>query len=191
VICINLIDADAEREERRKAANRRRSANYRARHPEAVARYQQTYRDGHREERKAKGRIRDRRREMTPERKAQRLMRDRARRADPAVKARLNEISRQFYERNPEYRRDRLLWHFYGMTAAEYDALLASQGGGCAVCGTAENTTKGRRLPVDHDHDTGKVRGVLCSACNSSLGYAGDSSERLLLLAAYLKRHGK
>lgn len=50
-----------------------------------------------------------------------------------------------------------------GVTDAEYERLLAAQGGGCAICGA---TPKSRRLHVDHDHKTGRVRGLLCHRCN-------------------------
>jgi hypothetical protein len=53
-----------------------------------------------------------------------------------------------------------------GLSLAEYDALLAAQGGGCAICG---NPPKTRRLDVDHDHKSGKVRGLLCHRCNRAL----------------------
>lgn len=53
-----------------------------------------------------------------------------------------------------------------GLSLEEYDALLAAQGGGCAICG---NPPKTRRLDVDHDHRTGKVRGLLCHRCNRAL----------------------
>lgn len=52
------------------------------------------------------------------------------------------------------------------LTDAEYDALLTYQGGRCAICG---NPPKARRLHVDHDHRTGKVRGLLCFRCNRAL----------------------
>ena len=53
-----------------------------------------------------------------------------------------------------------------GVTVEDYDRLLAAQGGGCAICG---NPPKTRRLDVDHDHRTGKVRGLLCHRCNRAL----------------------
>ena len=54
----------------------------------------------------------------------------------------------------------------------DYEALLAAQGGGCALCG---NPPKTRRLDVDHDHRTGQIRGLLCSRCNQAI-----PSERLM-----------
>ena len=53
-----------------------------------------------------------------------------------------------------------------GVTPADYDRLLAAQGGHCALC---PNTPKSRRLHVDHDHRTGAVRGLLCYRCNRAL----------------------
>lgn len=55
----------------------------------------------------------------------------------------------------------------YGITGDEYDYLYAAQDGRCAICRRA--TGKARRLAVDHDHQTGQVRGLLCSPCNYQL----------------------
>jgi hypothetical protein len=70
----------------------------------------------------------------------------------------------------------------YGITAAEYERMLAEQGGVCAAC---------RLVPpkhVDHDHKTGRVRGVLCSGCNQALGNIQDDVRRLRGLIDYLER---
>jgi Recombination endonuclease VII len=53
-----------------------------------------------------------------------------------------------------------------GVSDNEYARLLEAQGGGCAICGAKPKT---RRLHVDHDHKTGKVRGLLCHRCNRAL----------------------
>lgn len=76
----------------------------------------------------------------------------------------------------------------YGLTPAEYDALLTAQEGRCAVCPRTTGAT-GRRLYIDHNHTTGKVRGLLCSQCNCVLGHAEESIERLLALVQYLRKH--
>lgn len=75
----------------------------------------------------------------------------------------------------------------YGIEAADYEAMLDAQDGGCAICGA---TTPGGvgTFHVDHCHDTGAVRGLLCSACNIGIGNLGDSAERLLIAADYLTR---
>jgi len=83
----------------------------------------------------------------------------------------------------------------YGLTEADYLALIDKQGAGCAICGRVagsgkDSTSKNfRYLCVDHDHDTGKVRGLLCSNCNTGLGMFRDNVELLRLATAYLERH--
>lgn len=96
----------------------------------------------------------------------------------------------------PGWNKSSTLKHKYGITLAEYDALLEAQGGRCAVCGTSDPV---RNWSVDHDHSCTHapqgpsrvcckdcVRGILCSSCNSMLGMSGDSPERLIAGAAYL-----
>lgn len=72
------------------------------------------------------------------------------------------------YRSSDAYRnqRDRYLRSNYGITADEYDQLLEAQGGGCAICG---GQSGGKHLAVDHDHDTMKVRGLLCKRHNSAI----------------------
>jgi endogenous inhibitor of DNA gyrase (YacG/DUF329 family) len=57
----------------------------------------------------------------------------------------------------------------YGITVDDYDHMFALQGGVCAICKDVCGT--GRRLCVDHDHNTGRVRGLLCMSCNQKLGW--------------------
>jgi hypothetical protein len=66
------------------------------------------------------------------------------------------------------------------MTQEEYDALLQAQEGKCKICGAPPTA-------VDHDHETGEVRGLLCRACNLGLGYFKDSAELLQRAIAYLE----
>ena len=94
---------------------------------------------------------------------------------------------------NPASRRHAHLKHRYGLTREEHDRLLAEQGGVCAVCGQPPTSANTRahwdgKLCVDHDHDTGKVRGLLCNDCNLAVGY-GKSPEILRAAARYLERH--
>lgn len=58
----------------------------------------------------------------------------------------------------------------YGITQNDYDAMKSSQDFKCAICGTHEDDLK-RVLCVDHCHDTGRVRGLLCDTCNKFLGF--------------------
>jgi hypothetical protein len=75
----------------------------------------------------------------------------------------------------------------YGITLKEYERLYISQNGMCAICHRPE-TVKGRLfLAVDHNHKTGRVRGLLCSHCNMALGSFGDSLQNLFSAIRYLK----
>jgi hypothetical protein len=95
--------------------------------------------------------------------------------ADPA--------KRQRYRRNSKAWRLRL----YGLTPEGFDRLLADQGGCCAVCGEPGQTWAERNLHVDHDHNTGEVRGLLCGRCNVGLGFFKDNAELLNKALDYLK----
>lgn len=95
-------------------------------------------------------------------------------------------------EKRDEYNHTSKLRNKYGMTGAEYEELFASQGGVCAICRNVETVVRrGRliRLSVDHCHITGRVRGLLCSACNAMLGSARDIADTLRAAAVYLERH--
>jgi hypothetical protein len=75
----------------------------------------------------------------------------------------------------------------YGITPEDYDERLASQGGRCAICRTTEPSGKANSyFHVDHDHETGVVRGLLCGRCNGALGLFGDDVANLLRAADYL-----
>jgi hypothetical protein len=75
--------------------------------------------------------------------------------------------------------------HRYGLTSEEFDALREGQHGACAICSRPFRGT--RDCNVDHDHETGKVRGLLCHDCNTGIGSLGDDVRRLELAIAYLK----
>lgn len=78
----------------------------------------------------------------------------------------------------------------YGCTLEMYNAMLVRQEGACALCGKLHNPAEKKgRLYVDHCHKTGKIRALLCGACNSMLGYAKDDTRILLEAVAYIKRH--
>ena len=81
--------------------------------------------------------------------------------------------------------RDNYLRRKYNITEAEYDALLAAQGGVCAICGKRPGRV---RLGVDHDHATGKVRGLLCVRCNKALGPFEWSVAVLERAAVYMSK---
>lgn len=79
-------------------------------------------------------------------------------------------------------------WKFHGinMTMDIYNQMFAEQHGCCAICGTHQTELK-RKLAVDHDHETGEIRGLLCGKCNVALGGCGDNLESVMRFVEYLK----
>lgn len=79
--------------------------------------------------------------------------------------------------------RQRALWVKYRTTEEDYAAVLKFQGGVCAGCGESPRKT---RLAVDHDHKTGRIRGLLCWLCNRAIGILRDNSDTATRLGKYL-----
>lgn len=113
----------------------------------------------------------------------------------PEVQARTKEYRKAYYQRPgvkekaKEWSRVYWLQRKYGLTQKEFDDMLSSQGGVCAACGTDDWGARGPS--VDHDHKTGKVRGILCLNCNAAAGHLGDCEWRALKLSEYLKLHNE
>ena len=108
-----------------------------------------------------------------------------------ANKDRINAKQREYRRTNPDARRGYRLKSEFGITLEDYDRMVAAQGGKCAICllpppGTGRNT---KRLHIDHDHDTGEIRGLLCHACNTSLGQLGEDHERMQRMIDYVTKH--
>lgn len=122
-------------------------------------------------------------------------------------KERSKEISRNSYKKNREerirkqrlwvlknkekstkYKRDWKLKNEYGITENEYQILFEIQNECCAICGSkSSGNIKTNKLYIDHDHITGKVRGLLCNSCNNGLGKFKDNIEYLNSAVEYLK----
>lgn len=83
--------------------------------------------------------------------------------------------------------RNATLKQLYGITVDEYEEMLKQQRGVCAICSQIDGS--GRRLAVDHCHTTGKIRGLLCTACNIALGKLKDSPELLANAIKYLQEN--
>lgn len=77
----------------------------------------------------------------------------------------------------------------YGLTAFDYNRLLASQEAKCAICNTSLNDLGKKRMVIDHCHKTKKVRGLLCTTCNLGIGYSKESVDILQNMIAYLQKH--
>lgn len=82
--------------------------------------------------------------------------------------------------------RDRRIWlaYRYGMTPEDFRNHLVGQAGRCLICSRVPETD----LVPDHDHTTGKVRGLLCQACNKGIGHFADDPKRLRSAARYVER---
>jgi hypothetical protein len=85
-------------------------------------------------------------------------------------------------------RRRKGLWESYKMTIDEYQKMYNEQNGLCLICNqqTQGRGAKKNTLAVDHTHETGKIRGLLCSHCNTGLGLFRDNKELLQKAIDYL-----
>jgi hypothetical protein len=97
-------------------------------------------------------------------------------RDDPARK-----LKQRTYRRKSQ-RKDQLKY-YYGMSVADYEALLAKQNGACAIC----KQTFAQTPCVDHSHITGEVRGLLCRSCNLGLGHFKDDPRLTRAATAHLE----
>lgn len=99
-------------------------------------------------------------------------------RADPTNKERLRAATKA--------RRDSRRAHCLrrGITLDQYDEMVAARDACCDVCGEPDDN-----LRIDHDHDTGEIRGLLCTGCNSGLGAFGDDLDGVMRAYLYLKKH--
>jgi len=100
------------------------------------------------------------------------------------------DYNARFPEKVREWQRQTQLKRLYGISVEEYERLLAEQGGVCRICGQTEPRERTGGVPkylaVDHDHQTGRIRGLLCHRCNSLLGMAKDRMETLKAAIEYL-----
>ena len=103
-------------------------------------------------------------------------------------------MDRVYKRKNYDYQKERIrkIKQIYGPTAADdYEKFHALQNGLCAVCSLPE-TRPGSRggvspLVIDHDHATGRIRGLLCNACNQALGQLQENPDRIQALLSYVE----
>ena len=111
------------------------------------------------------------------------------RRLNPEFRADAITRAKRWRDENPEKHRDIKLRR-YGMSGEQYDEMLARQGGVCAICDrpeTARHAGTVRALAVDHNHQTGRTRALLCQRCNHTLGRMNDDPQLLRRAADYLE----
>lgn len=92
--------------------------------------------------------------------------------------------AKKWRDSNPDKARNASLKYTYGISIEEYNQLFVNQNGVCAIC--KEKPLNSKNLCVDHDHNTHKIRGLLCRACNSGLGHFKENKQNLLNAIKYL-----
>jgi hypothetical protein len=95
----------------------------------------------------------------------------------------------RYRDLTPDERKDMVLKRDFGIGLNDYHQLLEDQGGGCAICGTKEIKGKGSYHHIDHCHETGVIRGVLCHHCNTGLGAFSDNVHLFSKAIDYLIKH--
>ena len=114
-------------------------------------------------------------------------------RSKPENKAMLAERQRQYALEKPDLvfkkKRKAHLKKNFGLSLEAYEALLKAQGSKCALCSVTSPSSHRTNFYVDHCHKTGKIRGLLCGACNMGLGHFKDNPETMAAAIEYLKRH--
>lgn len=110
------------------------------------------------------------------------------RRRDPVLGERERRRHRDRYRHHPEGNKGHLKTRF-GLTVEQYKEMVEAQLGLCAICKRPPRG-KRKRLAVDHDHESGKARSLLCTTCNTALGHLEDRVDLLEAAISYLKLHG-
>ena len=90
---------------------------------------------------------------------------------------------------DPDHNTNSMMQKNYGITLADYDRMVEKQDGKCAICESTEPRSNGARFAIDHDHKTGKVRGLLCGLCNTAIGKFKDDVALLQSAIEYLRDH--
>jgi hypothetical protein len=106
-------------------------------------------------------------------------------RSTPSYKAKAKLYKQSYYTKHPLVDESNRLQRMYGISLEQYETMLKAQGGHCAMC---PSVPKSRRLHVDHDHKTKKVRALLCYRCNSHL-VAGNTLETARRVVTYLEKY--
>lgn len=96
------------------------------------------------------------------------------------------QLDNEHYARTKDRHRELTASKKYGISIEEYRELFKKHDNKCAICGSIE-TAKNKVLAVDHDHNTGKVRGLLCGKCNRGLGFLQDNLLLIEKIKIYLQ----
>ena len=96
------------------------------------------------------------------------------------------KVQQKYYKKNAEVIHLKRMKRVYGLEQGEYEQLIEDHDNACALCGKPQEDLA-RRLLVDHDHDTGRVRGLLCTPCNSATAQLGDNYEGIAKALDYMR----
>lgn len=96
--------------------------------------------------------------------------------------------SKQYVEKYPLNRRSTILKNKYGIDYDQYLRMLGAQGGGCAICGSTSPGAGKTYFSLDHNHQNGKNRGLLCHSCNAGIGMFKEDKLSLKLAIEYLEK---
>jgi hypothetical protein len=149
-----------------------RKEAYREAHTEQIKAYQKAYREAHKEQNKEQKKTR-------------------AKAYYKANLERIKEKKNAYRKRNKDKTRNDQLLRDFGIPLTSYNGMLDLQGHACAICHDVleDATGRGKTLHVDHCHETGQVRELLCSTCNTSLGGFKDREDLLAAAIVYLQKH--
>lgn len=119
------------------------------------------------------------------------------RKTDPNFNENYNKWTHNKKENDPIFRakrshngRKHSLKMNFGITIEQYDNMLSAQNNGCYICGKTPEQNK-KRLAVDHNHKTGKIRALLCESCNIGIGLLNENPKILRDAAIYLEKHNE
>ena len=110
---------------------------------------------------------------------------------DPEYRQKMIDKQKKYIKENREkvllQKRKNSLKKLYGLSWETYQTILKAQKGVCAICN--KKNYSNRRLAVDHDHKTGKIRALLCDKCNLGMGSFNDDKKLLMKVIKYLRKH--
>lgn len=91
--------------------------------------------------------------------------------------------TKAYYKENPHKKKEQTLRYKYGISLEDWQAMFDKQNGCCAICSKRTDD-----LVVDHNHESGQVRGLLCRKCNSALGFVFENEKTLENMKEYLRK---
>lgn len=104
-------------------------------------------------------------------------------------KEEINKKNKEWFHKNPEKSRNQKLLYTYGITLEQRNLLIKNQDNKCKICLEDLNVLDSKSIHVDHNHITGRVRGILCKKCNSMIGLSKEKEYILNNAIKYLKEY--